>query len=285
MSYTPSAGSDLPPVCPRHPDTVAYVRCQRCGRPTCVQCQVPASVGIQCVDCVREQQRAQPQRRTALGAKTRGGPPVVTYVLMGISILFFVLQRVLGSTFTADMWFVPVLSATEPYRFLTSAFVHSPNNILHLAFNMYALWITGPFLESMLGRARYLALYILAALGGSAAVLALTNTPEAFITPVVGASGAIFGLFSAVLIVMRRIGRQATQIFIVIALNIAIGFIAPGISWQGHVGGLIVGAILGAIYAWAPRDRWKLYGFLGAAATLALIVGVSVWKMADIGLI
>lgn len=279
MVSHPSAGSNRPPVCPRHPDTVAYVRCQRCGRPTCVQCQVPASVGIQCVDCVREQQQAAPQRRTALGAKLRGGPPVVTYVLMGISLAFYVLQLAQGYEFTTKMWFVPVAAGQEPYRFLTSAFVHSQNNILHLAFNMYALWIVGPFLEAMLGRARYLALYILGALGGSTAVLLLANSPEELITPVVGASGAIFGLFAAVLIVMRRVGREATQIFIVIALNIVIGFVVPGISWQGHMGGLIIGGILGAIFAWSPRDKWKPYAILGTTATLVLIVGAAVWQL------
>lgn len=284
MSH-PSAGSGQPPVCPRHPDTVSYVNCQRCGRPTCVQCQVPASVGIQCVDCVRQQQRATPHRRTALGAKLRSGPPVVTYVLMGISIVFFALQQIIGNAFTTEMWFVPLLAAEEPHRFLTSAFVHSPGNILHLGFNMYALWIIGPFLEAMLGRVRYIALYVLAALGGSAMVLVLTNTPQDLITPVLGASGAVFGLFSAVLIVMRRIGRQATQIFIVIALNVVIGFVVPGISWQGHMGGLLIGAILGAVFAWAPRERWKFYSLLGTATVLALIVGVSVWKMGQIGLI
>src|SRR5690625_3155308 len=128
------------------------------------------------------------------------------------------------------MWFVPLAAGQEPYRFLTSAFVHSQNNMLHWALTMYALWIVGPFLEAMLGRARYLALYILAALGGSTAVLLLANSPEELITPAVGASGAIFGLFAAVLIVMRRVGREATQIFIVIALNSVIGWVVPAIS-------------------------------------------------------
>lgn len=277
------AGSN-PPVCPRHPDTVAYVRCQRCGRPTCVKCQVPAAVGIQCVDCVREQKRSAPQRRSALGAKLRSGAPVVTYTLLGITIAAFVLQNAIGS-FTADMWFVPILAKHEPYRFLSAAFVHAPNNFLHIAFNMYALWIIGPFLEAMLGRVRFIALYLIAAIGGSTAVLLLTNSPETFVTPVLGASGAIFGLFSAVLIVMRRIGREATQIFIVIALNVVIGFVVPGISWQGHFGGLVVGAILGALYAWAPPSKWKLVSLLGTAGTLALIIAVAVWKMGQLGML
>lgn len=249
-----------------------------------MKCQVPASVGVQCVDCVREQQRSAPQRRTALGAKLRDGRPLVTTILMSVTIAAFVLQKVVGS-FTQEMWFVPMLSAHEPYRFLTSAFVHAPNNILHLGFNMYALWIIGPFLESMLGRARFLALYILSALGGSAAVLLLTNSPETFITPVLGASGAIFGMFAAVLIVMRRIGREATQIFVVIALNVVIGFIVPGISWQGHFGGLIIGALLGGIFAWAPPAKWKGISVLGITVTLALIAVVSIWKMGQLGLL
>jgi len=279
-----NSGSGQPPVCPRHPHTVSYVNCQRCGRPTCVKCQVPAAVGIQCVDCVREQRRATAQPRTALGARVRSGTPVVTYVLMGISLVFYVLQLALGYEFTSRMWFVPFGAGQEPYRFLSSAFVHAQNNILHLAFNMYALWIVGPFLEHMLGRARYLALYILSALGGSTAVLLLANTPEALMTPVVGASGAIFGLFAAVLIVMRRVGRQATQIFIVIALNVVIGFVVPGISWQGHMGGLVIGAILGALFAWSPREHWKGYALLGTAITLAGLAIAAVWQLTRYGL-
>lgn len=284
MSSTPSASSGAQPVCPRHPDTVSYVRCQRCGRPACARCQVPAAVGVHCVDCVREQQRSAPQVRTALGGRARGGPPVITYALIALSIAAYVLQRAVPG-FTSEMWFVPLWAAAEPYRFLSSAFVHSPSSILHIGFNLYALWIVGPFLEAMLGRARFLTLYLLSALGGSAAVLLLTNTPDDVLTPVVGASGAIFGLFAAVLIVMRRLGRAATQIFIVIALNIVIGFVVPGISWQGHMGGLVVGAILGAVFAWAPRERRLSYAVLGSALALALLVGTSIWKMSSIGLI
>ncbi len=242
-------------------------------------------MGVQCVDCVRQQRQSMPDRRTALGAKVRSGAPIVTYVLMGISLVFYVLQMVLGSSFTTSMWFVPLVAGKEPYRFITSAFVHSPGNILHLAFNMYALWIVGPFLEQMLGRARYLALYVLSALGGSTAVLLLANTPEALVTPVVGASGAIFGLFAAVLLVLRRVGRRATQIFIVIALNVVIGFVVPGISWQGHMGGLIIGGLLGALFAWSPRERWRGYALLGTASTLVLLVAAAVWQLTRYGLL
>ncbi len=95
------------PVCPRHPDRVSYVRCQRCGRPVCPECQRPAAVGVHCVDCVREASRTAPQARTAFGAPLRRGAPVVTYTLIGLNVLAYLLEQALGRRWTTSLALVP----------------------------------------------------------------------------------------------------------------------------------------------------------------------------------
>lgn len=272
MSYDPGQTGTEVPVCPRHPDVVAYVRCQRCGRPTCPQCQRPAPVGIQCVDCVAEARRNAPVVRTVLGGRARGDKPVITMTVIGLSVLAYLLQMVLGGALTSRLVFAPSIGWVEPHRFLTSAFLHG--GALHLAVNMYALWIVGSVLEPALGRWRYIALYLLSAIGGSVAVLVLAD-PEgiSWITQVVGASGAVFGLFSAIFFVMRRLGRDATQILVLIGVNFALGFFISSISWQAHLGGAVIGAILAAAYVYAPKDRRTLVSVLATVAVaVALLV-------------
>lgn len=272
--------SSAPPVCPRHPDRISYIRCQRCGRPACPECQRPAAVGVHCVDCVREAARTAPQPRTAFGAPLRQGRPVVTYTLIAMCVVSYVLQLTVGRDWTGALAFAPFLGELEPWRFLTSAFLHSPSMILHIAFNMYALWILGQSLEPALGRWRFVSLYLLSALGGSVAVTLLA-TP-AFTGPwvqgVVGASGAVFGLFGAIFVVLRRLGRSATPIVAILVINAAIGFLVPGISWQSHLGGLVTGVLLGAAYAYAPRDRRLLLGVLATIAVGLLLVGLAALK-------
>lgn len=261
---------DGPPVCPRHPDRVSYVRCQRCGRPACPECQRSAPVGIQCVDCVAEAQRAVPTERTVLGGRVRRGRPTVTLTLIGTCVALFLLSRAVP-TVTRTLIFAPIIGWHEPYRFLTTAFLHA--NFLHIAVNMYALWIVGPYLEQMLGRWRFLALYLVSALGGSVAVLVLADPQTvAWVTPVVGASGAVFGAFAAILMVLRRTGRDASQILILILINLVLGFVVAGISWQAHLGGLLTGLALGALYAYAPAARRAAVSVLGTVAVAVVLV-------------
>ncbi|WP_308016338.1 rhomboid family intramembrane serine protease [Cellulosimicrobium marinum] len=256
---------------------MSYVRCQRCGRPACPECQRPAAVGVQCVDCVRESARSAPTVRSVLGGRVHDGPPVVTLTIIGLCVVSWVLQLVTGGDWTARWWFAPVIGQEEPYRFLTSAFLHSTSPV-HILFNMYALWITGPFLEQMLGRWRFGALYVLSALGGSVGYLVLAGGPlqEAWYQPVVGASGAVFGLFGAILLVLRRTGRNAMQIVVLIGINFAIGLFFPGIAWEAHLGGLVVGAVLGAAYAYAPRAQRTLVS-VGATTVVAVALVVTAW--------
>ncbi|WP_130416969.1 rhomboid family intramembrane serine protease [Xylanibacterium ulmi] len=276
----PISQPQAPPVCPRHPDRVAYVRCQRCGRPACPECQRPAAVGIQCVDCVRDAAKSAPRTTTAVGGRVRRGRPTVTFTLIGICAVMFALQLTVPG-WTGRFMYAPVLGVHEPWRFLTAAFLHSTGFFGHIIFNMWALYVTGQFLEPVLGRARFTALCVLSALGGSVAVLLLASPAQA----VVGASGMVFGLFGAMVPVLRRLGGSAAQIIGLIAINGVIGFLVPGISWQGHLGGLVVGLALGYGFAHAPRERQKLFGWLLPAAVALVLVVAVVAKYAAVGVL
>jgi membrane associated rhomboid family serine protease len=213
-----------------------------------------------------------------LGGRLRGGVPTITYGLIATCVAVYLASRLFPGI-TNALVFAPVLGYHQPYRFLTTAFLHA--NLLHIAVNMYALWIVGPYLERMLGRPRYLALYLLSALGGSVAVLVLA-APEtaAWYTPVVGASGAVFGAFAAILVVLRRTGRDATQILVLILINLVLGFVVAGVSWQAHLGGLLTGLALGATYAYAPRARRTAWSVAGTALATVLLVAAAVAKYA-----
>ncbi|WP_308116635.1 rhomboid family intramembrane serine protease [Occultella gossypii] len=222
---------------------------------------------------MREEARAVRPKTTVLGA--RMGPnnrPVVTITFIAICVLLFVVDYV-SPTLRMRLIFAPVLGQVEPYRMITTAFLHA--GIVHLLFNMYALWIVGPFLEQMLGRWRYVALYLLSALGGSVAVLALAGD-DVWNVATVGASGAVFGLFAAIAVVLRRTGREARQILIVIGINVVVGFVIPGISWQAHLGGLVTGAALGALFAYLPKKERTRGAIAGVALVAAILVGITV---------
>lgn len=260
------------PVCPRHPDRASYVRCQRCGRPACPECQRTAAVGVQCVDCVAEAGANVRTQRTAFGGTVRQGKPVVTYSIIAICAAVFLGQFAIPSL-EGDLLYAGVYTGSEPWRMLTSTFLHSTGFLMHIAFNMYALYAIGQALEPMLGRLRFLLLYLIAGFGGSVAVLLLED-PR---TGVVGASGAVFGLFGALLVVMKARGGNYRPILILIAINLVLGFL-PGvnISWQAHLGGLVTGAVLSAVFAYAPRGpRRSLIQFSGAAAVLVLLVALT----------
>lgn len=277
MTYGIPAGQpeqDVP-VCPRHPERVSYVRCQRCGRPACPECQRPAAVGIQCVDCVRETQRNAPVHRTVFGGVVRQGRPVITFSLIGACVVLFLAQLAVPGITNALAYagiYSSELVAPEPWRMITAAFLHSTGFLLHIAFNMYALWIIGQALEPLLGRARFLALYLISAFGGSVAVLLLTNPFQG----VVGASGAVFGLFGAMLIVQRRRGGDVRQLVVLIAINTVLGFVVPGISWQAHLGGLLAGSAAAAIIAYAPKaGNRSLIQWSGLAGLTLVLVALT----------
>jgi membrane associated rhomboid family serine protease len=221
--------------------------------------------------------------RTQFGARvTSDGRPVVTLAIIVICAGVWLLQQV-SSQATRELQFVPVLGATEPWRFLTAAFAHSPGQPLHIMFNMFALWQIGQYLEPMLGRLRFAILYLVSAFGGSVGYLLLaaprttldgSDTNFSWQTPVVGASGAVFGLFGALLVLNRHLGRSSGPMFGVLAINAVLGFVVPGIAWQAHLGGLLTGVgLAAAITATAPLVRRRLQ--IPALAAILLLLGTA----------
>ena len=237
------------PVCPRHPDTIAYVRCQRCERPTCPKCQVPAPVGILCVDCVRDANKAARPVRSRLGFVVARGTPWATYGLIIANVAFFILGPfLLGKNWGSDLglwpdWGVAVearypASGDEWYRWITSGFVHF--GLIHIAMNMFVLWQFGTQLEPALGRLRFLSLYFVALLGSSLAV-ELLGAPFSVHG---GASGAIFGLIAAYAVVLRSLRLPWVNMAIFAGVWLVLGFFTSSVSWQGHLGGAIAGAAM-----------------------------------------
>src|SRR5690625_4212886 len=273
------AGEQPAPVCPRHPDRVSYIRCQRCERPVCPECQRQAPVGVQCVDCVAQARRATPAQRTIFGGVVRDGRPLVTMIFAGLCVLAYLVFIVVD--LRGSLMFLPALGESEPHRFLTAAFLHA--GFLHLAINMYALWIVGSALEPVLGRWRFTVLYLLSAVGGSVGVLLLASPHSpAWITPVVGASGAVFGLFGGIAVVLRRMRRDTTQILVLLVINAVISLFIARISWQAHLGGLIVGALLTAAFVYAPK-KYRTVTSVGASVVVfAMLVVASMVKYASV---
>ncbi|OAN37026.1 rhomboid family intramembrane serine protease [Mycolicibacterium iranicum] len=280
MSYQYPPQQQIP-TCYRHPDRQTYVRCTRCNRFICPECMRNAAVGHQCADCVGEGARSVRSATNVFGAQRPTSlTPVVTYVLIGINLLVFALQMASPELERALAVWPPAVADGEVYRLLTSAFMHF--GLTHIAFNMLALYFVGPPLEIALGRLRFIALYLLSALGGSVLVYLLT-----FNSLTAGASGAVFGLFGATFVVGKRLNMDTRSVLMIIALNLAFTFVYPlitsqNISWQGHIGGLVTGAVVAAAFAYAPRQQRTLVQGAAAAALLVVFVGLVVWRTADL---
>ncbi|TAP28759.1 rhomboid family intramembrane serine protease [Arthrobacter sp. S41] len=260
------------PTCYRHPDTVAYVSCNRCERPICPQCQVSAPVGVQCVECVAEASRRLPQQQTQFGGRLRSGAPVITYAVIALNVLVYLFQWIIPGL-TNSLVLAPVIAAYEPWRLITSAFAHSTGSILHLAMNMYGIYIFGTLLEPRLGRLRFAWLYLLSAIGGSLGILLLSAPMSATL----GASGALAGLFLATFVVFRSNKQALRQMGIILVLNIVLGFVVSGISWQGHLGGAVTGIIASACIVLIPRSnpqRSRIQLVLLSALSILLLVAV-----------
>ncbi|CAL2062684.1 rhomboid family intramembrane serine protease [Streptomyces murinus] len=278
-------------TCFRHPQVESYVRCTRCDRFICPSCMREASVGHQCVDCVKEGARSIRQARTVFGGRI-AAVPLVTYVLVGLNVVAYLVElarpsfeyrfAMLGTT---PAGYVPEgVAHGDWYRLLTGAFLHlTPGEgtfgITHILFNMVALWNIGRVVETQLGRVRYLALYLLSALGGS--VLELLLIPESY---TVGASGAIFGLGAAYWVMGRRLGHDMREVNRYMAGLLLWLVISAGLtSWQGHLGGLLAGAVVTLAYAYAPRDQRRALVQAGVCvALLALLVALAWLKAASL---
>ena len=276
------AGNAAAPTCYRHPDRVTYVRCTRCDRPICTEDMIPAAVGFQCPDDVRAGARGTRAARTTFGSRLpTGDPAVVTKVLLGLNVLVFLAVK-------ADVTLVPRLWLTsgvrfagggvatgEWYRLLTSAFLHE--NLLHLLLNMYALWLFGPPLEAAFGRTRFAATYLLGGVTGAAASYAFGSLAGASL----GASGAIFALFAAHIVVNRRLGRENSGLWALLAINVVFGFVVAGIDWRAHAGGFVGGLLAAAAVAYAPAAHRAAVQFSGLAVVLLLALGLVVWRSVD----
>lgn len=212
----------------------------------------------------------------------QGKLPWVTVTFIGLCVVVGIAER-FSWRVGASLVFAPVIAEAQPYRFLGSAFLHA--GFWHLLFNMYALWLVGSVLELAIGRVRFAAIYLVSAFAGNVAVLiAADPLSRSWSTATVGASGAVFGVFGALFVLMRHFGSDATSLLVVILANLALGFI-PGmnISWQSHVGGLITGAVVMAAMAAhrkqsSPGVR-KLRDSALLVVVVAVLIGLVVWKL------
>ncbi|WP_201294961.1 MULTISPECIES: rhomboid family intramembrane serine protease [unclassified Nocardiopsis] len=268
MTASPPSGASSEPgphasrTCYRHSDRETGVSCHRCGRPICPDCMVEASVGFHCPTCVSEGNRGVRRARTAFGGRPVA-KPYVTWTILGLMVAGFIAQlgtsdpvgragssplvwefAMLGFGHTEDGALLGVLGG-DWYRLITAAFLHG--SVFHLLFNGYAMYVLGTQLESWLGHGRFLALWVLGALAGS--VLSVLAAPAQFS---VGASGAIFALFGAVFVIGRRLRLDLRMVGVLLAVNLVLTFVVPQISWTAHIGGLVAGFLLGAVFAYLP---------------------------------
>ncbi|MCU1594727.1 MAG: protease [Frankiales bacterium] len=254
----------------------------------------PASVGFQCPSCVKEGAATVRQAKAAYGGRAVGAP-VVTFALIGLNVLMFLLTTGTGtglvfggnpSSLFRHLALVPTSSQQgvdfsaffghgvaqgSYYRLLTSNFLHY--GIVHIALNMYCLFLLGPALEVAFGRLRYTALYVASGLSGSVLSYALGPANE----QAAGASGAVFGLFAAFFVLQRRRGGDVTQIATTIGINLFISFAASSyIDWRGHVGGLLGGGIVAAAYVYAPAGKQRSLLQAGGVVLVLLVVALGV---------
>ncbi|GAA2880532.1 rhomboid family intramembrane serine protease [Streptomyces mexicanus] len=255
------------PTCYRHPDRETGIRCTRCERPICPECMVDASVGFHCPQCARGGSGSGP-------APAASRPRTVT----GGSVDRFTHRfELLGQAYDPLLGSVEGVAQGQWYRLLTAMFLHG--GFLHIAFNMLSLWWIGGPLEAALGRARYLALYLASGLAGSALsyLIAAPNQPS------VGASGAIFGLFGAMAVLMRRLRYDMRPVVALLVINLVITFGWGGIAWQAHVGGLVAGLIVGYAMVHAPRERRALVQYGTCALVLVAVVVMTLIRTAQLG--
>ncbi|MBF6129265.1 rhomboid family intramembrane serine protease [Nocardia brasiliensis] len=268
------------PTCVRHPNRPTGLACTRCGRPSCPECLRPASVGQHCVDCLRQDQRDVAPVRTVAGAPApRGSLPFVTYALIAVNVAIFavtaaqaqsLLENRASDLFLRWVLYPPAVADGQWWRVLGSGFLHY--GPIHLLLNMFALYVIGRDAELVLGRLRYLSVYLVSLLGGAAAVMVFAQD-----SATAGASGAVYGLFGAITVILIRLRQNPNQMLILIAINVFISFSLPGISLWGHLGGLAAGtlATLGILFlpGWLRAKSPQAARLIGwsAVAVVALI--------------
>ncbi len=278
--------------CYRHRDREAYISCQRCGRTICPDCMRDASVGFQCPECVAEGARSVRAPRTVFGGTVSAREGVVSKALIGLNVAAFLIMISTGDK-TSKIYEYGVMLASGHnillsdgstvsgvadgayWRLLTAAFLHE--GILHIAFNMYALYLFGPLVERALGVKRFIAAYLTVAIGSSVFVYWLAGTH----TATLGASGAIFGLFAMALVFFIKAKQDVTYLLVMLAINAVIS-LQGNISWQGHLGGFLIGLVVGAGFAYAPRARRNQVQILMFTVLWAAIIAAVLIRTAQI---
>ena len=255
--------------CYRHPGRETGVSCQRCGRYICPECQLPNAVGYLCPE----------DGRVPVATKLKNDSrPLLTISIIVLNVFLYLGQLSSGGTLTNTLLYVPLLTESQPWRMITAGFVHSEGSFMHIALNLYSLYILGSVLEPMLGRLRFFTLYLLSILGGSIAVL-LLDSP---ISSVVGASGGVFGLMGAYFIILKSLGQSGGQITAIIALNLVFSFIGSNISWQAHLGGLVVGGLVAFAYAKTRQVYQKQRQQLYVAGIFVGLLAITVYGVAQL---
>jgi membrane associated rhomboid family serine protease len=244
------------------------VSCSACGRPICPDCMTPTPVGMRCPECAK-------QRTKVHTARTMQSEPRVTVGIIIVCVAALLASGSFGigasrggsALFDSFALWGPGIEDGDYWRLVTGGFLHA--GLLHLAFNMYLLWILGQMLEPMLGSGRFAMLYFTALLWGSFGALLLT--PDA---RTVGASGAVFGLMGAAAVELRARGINPfkTDIGVLILFNLALSFLLSGISIGGHIGGLIGGALAGMAIGYADRRRNRALGYVACAGLMVVAV-------------
>lgn len=267
-------------TCYRHPTRETGVSCSNCARPICPDCMTPTPVGMRCPDCAKEKTRVQRGVRPR-GATTSSNR--ATTVLIAICVVLFVgemasggeIGRAGGTLFERlALWGPSIEFNDEYYRMVSYGFLHS--GLLHIAFNMWFIWVLGNMLEPALGTVRFVALYFASLLCGAFAILLLEPN-----SVTVGASGAAFGLLGAAIVEARSRGIDiwASGLAPIAVINFLFTFLFPGISVGGHVGGFVGGLLVGAIFLGVDRNRLPYaLGAVGAAAlaVVAFVAGIVV---------
>jgi len=255
----------------------------------------PAAVGFQCPNCVREGARTTRSARTAYGGERSANPALTSQIIIAINVAVWLAILATGGnrSHLVDRLSLTPLGAAfrfpdgttrlvtgvadgAPWQLVTSMFTHV--TITHIGFNMLALWVLGPQLEIAVGRIRFLAIYFLSGLAGSAAVVWFSPIHGSTL----GASGAIFGVMGALLVIAIKVHGDVRGLATWIGVNLVITALVPGISWQGHLGGLVGGALLGAAVAYAPRRNRVAWQAAGVCAVTALVVLATTLRVAQL---
>ena len=301
----PSQSSSGVPQCYRHPGRETYIGCQRCGRKICPDCMRDAAVGFQCPECVS---RGAKETRSGLGpygGRRSADPRRTSFALIAINVAVWVAVLVTGgnrSRLTDWLMLTPVGRCTTSdgaqwypgavnsglcdtvggavwhpgvadgavWQILTSAFTHV--GVMHVALNCIGLFILGPVLEQALGRVRMLAVYTVSVFAAGATIMLFADPASSTL----GASGGVFGLMGALLIVSWRTGGDVRQILMLLAINAVVTITIPNISWQGHLGGFLGGAAAAAVIVFSPRgaqrSKWQGAGMAGLLVVTALVI-------------